>query len=231
VSSMADPPPTDPTDWQIDGEEFLLNPVFEPEQSESPKMVVAVQAPAVAMAPPPQSDEPPPRIDQIIEAMLFIGGPPLTSENASAAVRGLSAEQFHESIRTLQQRYLKQNRPYAIHPQGNGFQLVVKPAFRTIRDRLFGGPREARLSQPALDILSLVAYRQPVTKAEIDAIRGADSGGTLRQLVRLGLVVISRRTADGERVVTYGTTARFLTLFHLTSLDDLPRLGESQRLP
>lgn len=221
---------TDPTDWQIDGEEFLLNPVFEPERQESPKVVVAVQAPAVAMAPPPQSDEPPPRIDQIIEAMLFVGGPPLTADNASAAVRGLSNEQFHDSIRTLQQRYLKQNRPYAIHPQGNGFQLVVKPAFRSVRDRLFGGPREARLSQPALDILSLVAYRQPVTKAEIDAIRGADSGGTLRQLVRLGLVVISRRTSDGERVVTYGTTARFLTLFHLTSLDDLPRLGDAHRM-
>lgn len=224
-------PPTDPGDWQVDGEDFLLNPVFESERPESPKVVVAVQAPAVAMAPPPPPEEPPPRIDQIIEAMLFVGGPPLTAGNASTAVRGLTNDQFQDAIRTLQQRYQKQNRPYAIHPQGNGFQLVVKPAFRSVRDRLFGGPREARLSQPALDILSLVAYRQPVTKAEIDAIRGADSGGTLRQLVRLGLVVISRRTADGERVVTYGTTARFLSLFQLSSLDDLPRLGESQLLP
>lgn len=225
---------TDPGDWQVDGEEFLLDPVFEPvfepERQESPKVVVAVQAPAVAMAPPPQSDEPPPRIDQIIEAMLFVGGPPLTAEQATTAVRGLTAEQFHDAVRTINQTYQRQNRPYSIQPQGGGYQLAVKPQFRSIRDRLMGGPREARLSQPALDILSLVAYRQPVSKAEIDAIRGADSGGTLRQLVRLGLAVMSRKTIDGERHVTYGTTPRFLKLFQLSSLDDLPRLGDAQRI-
>ena len=104
--------------------------------------------------------------------------------------------------------------------------LTVRPAYKNLRERLFGGPREARLSQPALDVLSVVAYRQPVGKAEVDAIRGTDSGATLRQLVRLGLVAVQHRADSAGREVRYGTTPRFLQLFGLDSLDELPRLGD-----
>ena len=106
--------------------------------------------------------------------------------------------------------------------------LHVRPAYRNLRERLFGGPREARLSQPALDVLSVVAYRQPVGKGEVDAIRGTDSGATLRQLVRLGLVVVQHRAEATVREVRYGTTPRFLQVFGLGSLDELPRLGSAE---
>ena len=76
-------------------------------------------------------------------------------------------------------------------------------------------------------MLSLVAYRQPITKGEIDAMRGADSGGIIRQLVRLGLMVVVRRADAEVQAVSYGTTSRFLELFKLQSLDDLPRLGDT----
>lgn len=222
-------PPPDLEEWQIDGEEFLLNPFFEadPEPSQ-PTVVVRQQAPAVAMAPTP--DEPPPSPERIIEAMLFVGGPPLTADRACEALRGLSEDQFRDAVKSLTKKYKVQRRPYSILTQSDGYVLAVKPEFRSIRERLFGGPREARLSQPALDILSLVAYRQPVSKAEIDSLRGADSGGMLRHLVRLGMIAIARRQENGERVVTYGTTPRFLELFQLDSLDDLPRLGEAQSI-
>ena len=107
--------------------------------------------------------------------------------------------------------------------------LVVRPAYRNLRERLFGGPRETRLSQPALDVLSVVAYRQPVGKAEVDAIRGTDSGATLRQLVRLGLVAVQHRADATGREVRYGTTPRFLDVFGLASLDELPRLGDPSK--
>ena len=221
--------PPEPEEWQIDGEEFLLNPVFEPEPEKSqPTVVVRQQAPAVAMAPPPPPDEPPPSPERIVEAMLFVGGPPLTADRACEALRGLSEDQFRDAVKSLTKKYKVQRRPYSILTQSEGYVLAVKPEFRSIRERLFGGPREARLSQPALDILSLVAYRQPVSKAEIDSLRGADSGGMLRHLVRLGMIAIARRQQNGERVVTYGTTPRFLELFQLGSLDDLPRLGVAQ---
>ena len=79
-----------------------------------------------------------------------------------------------------------------------------------------------------MDVLAVVAYRQPVTKQEVDTVRGADSGALLRQLVRRGLVAVYQRPGGAGDEVTYGTTPRFLDLFHLASLDDLPRLGESE---
>ena len=106
---------------------------------------------------------------------------------------------------------------------GSSFAVMVKPQYRAIREKLYGGPKEARLSQPSLDVLSLIAYRQPLTTAEVESLRGADSTGVVRQLVRLGLIVAARGGEDGTK---YGTTARFLELFGLSSLDDLPRLEE-----
>jgi len=225
-----DPPPTAatrdlPERWQVDGEEALH--LAEPETGES----VAIQPGADAPRSPMQkSSDPPPPVERLVEAMLFVGGPPLTAEHARAAVRGLTAEQFREAVDALNRSYRAQGRPYAVRQSGEGFTLAVKPAYRAVREKLFGGPREARLSQPALDVLALVAYRQPVAKAEVDAVRGLDSGAILRQLVRLGLAAVVRRGDAGRRDVAYGTTPRFLDLFGLASPDDLPRLGDTQPL-
>jgi segregation and condensation protein B len=171
----------------------------------------------------------PPSPEQLVEAMLFVGGHPLTAEVACSAVRGLTPERFQVAIDTLNRRYRDQWRPYAIESR-EGFVLVVRPAYRNLRERLFGGPRETRLSQPALDVLSVVAYRQPVGKAEVDAIRGTDSGATLRQLVRLGLIAVQHRADASGREVRYGTTPRFLDVFGLASLDELPRLGDPSQV-
>ena len=88
----------------------------------------------------------------------------------------------------------------------------------------------ARLSAASIDVLALVAYRQPTTKQEIDTLRGTDCGSLLRQLVRRGLVAVLHRGDADRREVTYGTTARFLELFKLRSLDDLPQTQDLQRL-
>jgi segregation and condensation protein B len=227
-----DSPPTAdtrhlPETWQVDGEELLADGGAESVDVEP----VAFQQEACApRSPKAKSSEPPPPAERIVEAMLFVGGPPLTAEHARAAVRGLTAERLREAVDTLNRAYRAQGRPYAVRQTGDGFTLAVKPTFRAVREKLFGGPREARLSQPALDVLALVAYRQPVAKAEIDAVRGADSGSVLRQLVRLGLVAVVRRGDAGRRDVAYGTTPRFLDLFGLTSPEDLPRLGDTQPL-
>ena len=174
----------------------------------------------------PHSDGVPPSPEQIVEALLFVGGPPLTAEAAGSAVRGLTPDAFRAAVDALAAKYRRQARPYAVEARAGGWVLAPLPAYRGVRERLVGGPREARLGQPALDVLSVVAYRQPVAKAEVDAVRGTDSGGVLRQLVRLGLVAVARRAEGGGREVRYGTTPRFLRVFGLASLDDLPRLGD-----
>jgi len=170
----------------------------------------------------------PPSPIQIVEALLFVGGPPLTAEDAADAIRGLGAEQFRGCIEVLNRVYRAQNRPYSVVHGPTGYVLRVSNRFTGIRERLYGGPREARLNQPALDALSLVAYRQPVPKSEIDAARGADSGTVLRQLVRLGLVAVTEAGDSNESA--YETTPRFLEVFRLRDLDDLPELGEPKRV-
>jgi len=93
-------------------------------------------------------------------------------------------------------------------------------------EKVFGGVREARLSTQAIDVLALVAYRQPATKVEIDSLRGAESASLLRQLVRRGLIQVMYRAEAERKEVSYGTTARFLEMFGLQSLDDLPKTQE-----
>ncbi len=226
-----DPFPNLAGEWQLDAE-----PMLEPEPdvvSQEPETKAELLPPASnppsGFRPPP-SEETPPSPEQIIEAMLFVGGHPLTADAVCSAVRGLTREGFTSAIDSLTRRYRQQRRPYAILPRDEGFVLAITPTYRGLRERLFGGPREARLNQPALDVLSVVAYRQPIGKAEVDAIRGTDSGSILRQLVRLGLVAVQHRAEAGIREVRYGTTPRFLKVFGLGSLDELPRLGDTAQV-
>ncbi|MCE9564095.1 MAG: SMC-Scp complex subunit ScpB [Planctomycetes bacterium] len=228
-SPTDDPFPNLAGEWQLDAE-----PVLEPE----PELLPATPEPeSVHLAPPPSAirlppptEETPPSPEQIIEAMLFVGGHPLTADAVCSAVRGVTREGFTTAIDSLTRRYRQQRRPYSILPRDNGFVLAILPVYRRLRERLFGGPREARLNQPALDVLSVVAYRQPIGKAEVDTIRGTDSGSILRQLVRLGLVAVQHRAEAGIREVRYGTTPRFLKVFGLNSLDELPRLGDTAQV-
>jgi segregation and condensation protein B len=172
----------------------------------------------------------PPSPEQLVEAMLFVGGHPLAAEVACRAVRGLTPERFLEAVAHLNRKYRDQRRAYTIEARDGAFVLALRQAYRPLREKLFGGPRETRLSQPALDVLSVVAYRQPVGKSEVDAVRGTDSGSILRQLVRLGLIAVSHRAEADGREVRYGTTPRFLQVFGLGALDELPRLGDPSQV-
>jgi segregation and condensation protein B len=191
----------------------------DPDPGEAPPSGAAV--PEAAVPPPPL---------RIVEALLFVGGPPLTAARACEAVRGLTASQFTQVVDALNQDYKRQGRPYAIQVQEQGYVLALRPRFRPVLEKLYGGNRQARLSPPAIDVLALVAYRQPATKQEIDSLRGAESGALLRQLVRRGLIAVVQRGESSQREVSYGTTPRFLELFGIRNLDDLPRTQDLQKL-
>lgn len=215
--------------WELDAAD-LLNTGNATEKAEPPNQTDAESPVPVPLAEAAVEPDVPPSPLQIIEAMLFVGGPPLKPERACQIIRGLSREQFTEAIEVLNRVYRLQNRPYQVVSAEQGCTLAVRPRFRYLKDRIYGGPREARLTQPALDVLALIAYRQPAVKAEIDSVRGIESGHILRQLVRLGLIAVVHRAEAKQREVAYGTTQRFLELFNLRSLDDLPQTGDVQRL-
>lgn len=185
--------------------------------------------PAAEAAPADEPDTPPPPL-RIIESLLFVGGAPLTAKRAREILRGMTQEQFEDAIRQLNADYRRQARPYSIHPQGAGWALSLRSRYLPLVEKLYGGVREARLSTAAVDVLAVVAYRQPVTKAEVDNFRGADSGALLRQLVRRGLIHVTPLPGAAPKEVAYATTPRFLEMFGLTSLDDLPKTHDLQQL-
>jgi segregation and condensation protein B len=195
---------------------------WEPDVNEDPGVPGVATAPAEAAAPPP--------LPRIVEALLFVGGAPLTPERACETIRGLTPEQFRQAVETLNRAYRQEGRPYRVQAQERGYVLALQSRYRPVLEKLYGTNRAARLSPAAIDVLALVAYRQPATKQEVDSLRGADSGHLLRQLVRRGLLAVVHRGDAAQREVSYGTTARFLELFRLRNLDDLPQTQDLQRL-
>jgi segregation and condensation protein B len=171
-------------------------------------------------------DEAPP-VARLVEALLFVGGGPLTATRAAEVIRGLTAGQLAAAADGLNRLYRRQGRPYRVQTRDGGYELALLPRYRGVQERLYGTERAARLSPAALDVLALVAYRQPATRPELEAQRGADCGAPLRQLLRLGLVSLQR---DAGGAASYATTPRFLTLFNLRSLDDLPRTQDLQQM-
>jgi segregation and condensation protein B len=167
----------------------------------------------------------------ILEAMLFVGHPlnePLTAKHVASLMRGVRADEIEEHIHELNAEYLAEQCPYYIASEGSGYRLTLREEFSDIREQFYGKTKEAKLSQAAIDTLSIVAYHQPIGQVEIDAIRSKPSGGLLNQLVRRGLISLER-TTEKPRKVLYRTTLRFLELFGLESLDDLPRSQEMER--
>lgn len=187
------------------------------------------QTPSAATEGQSMESSAPPPLRRIVEALLFVGGAPLTPERAVEAVRGLTVEEFRTIVGGLNRDYRQQGRPYRIQMRQQGYELALQPRFRSVLDRLYGSTRETRLSAAALDVLALIAYRQPIAKQEVEALRGGESSSALRQLIRLGLIAMQRGEAD-QREVTYRTTSRFLSMFQLGSLDDLPRTQDLQKL-
>ena len=161
----------------------------------------------------------------IFEAMLFVGdgsNRPLSASRAAELMRGVEPEEIPELVRELNADYRTNNCPYEIHGEEGGYRLRLREKFRHIRERFYGKVRQTRLSQAALDILAIVAYRQPLTADAISKLREHPSGGVLNQLVRRQLLRIER-PASKPRKALYYTTDRFLSLFDLDCLDDLPR--------
>jgi segregation and condensation protein B len=161
---------------------------------------------------------------QVIEAALFVGGQPLTAGKLYALLRGaITVEQVPELIDELNTLYAAQERPYEIRLGDGGYRLELRPEYDRLRARVFGqGPREVRLSQDLLEVLALVAYRQPITQDEIEALGKASPGNQLRQLLRRELIQLER-DPEQPKEVRYRTTERFLSVFGLANLSDLPQ--------
>ena len=159
----------------------------------------------------------------VVETLLFVGSidsQPLPSAKAAELMRGVTPGDVAELVNELNARYRSNGCPYKIVSDGGGYRLTLRKAFHAVRNKFYGKVREAKLSQAAVDTLAIVAYRQPLTSEQVTQLRGTPSGHLLTQLTRRQLLSVER--VEGSRQVLYRTSERFLELFGLDSLDDLP---------
>lgn len=167
----------------------------------------------------------------ILEAILFVGHPsgePLTSQQISGLMRGVIPSEVDDLVGQLNEAYAAEGAVYTILSVGPGYRLQLREEYAGLRDKFLGRVKEARLSQATVDILAIVAYKQPIAQAEVDRLRGKPSGGLLSQLVRRDLLQVEHAGRKGAKSV-YTTTPRFLDLFGLDSLADLPQSQEDAR--
>ncbi len=164
-----------------------------------------------------------------LEAVLFLAREPLSTRRLAQLTGLADGTEARTLLRRLNRLYDGGGSAFRAEEVGGGYQLLSRDQFGSWLRRLYPSPVETRLSGPALETLAVVAYRQPVLKAEIDGVRGVDCGEILRQLMDRDLVRMTGRAHELGRPYLYGTTKRFLRLFGMRSLDDLPRAAELRR--
>jgi len=179
-------------------------------------------------------------LSRIIEALLFTAQKPLSIRELTEAIKGAETEdeltpnefarvREAEVVAALQQlkiECIEQQRAFQVNEKADGWQLVTDPKYAQWVRQLFPAPRPTRLSAPALETLAIIAYRQPIIRADVEAVRGVNIDGVLQTLMERGLVKIAGRAEIPGRPLLYETTQFFLDHFGLRSLDELPNVEE-----
>jgi segregation and condensation protein B len=165
-----------------------------------------------------------------IEALVFVSGSPLSPAKLKGIFEEASAEQIQEQVRLLQQEYIERGSGLMLAEVAGGYQLATRPEhFGWVR-KFKSVKVSSRLSKPALETLAIVAYKQPITRSEVEAIRGVNIGGLMRNLMERHLVkIVGKKDVPGKPML-YGTTPEFLQYFGLNDLSALPTLKEFQEL-
>ena len=165
----------------------------------------------------------------IVEAVLMTSDAPVTPGRLEAVVKGVKGSQLRRAVKELNESYREGGHAMTIAEIAGGYQVVTlkefAPWLRKFHDR-----GHVRLSQAALETLAIVAFKQPVTRLEVDNLRGVDSAGVVRNLLELDLVRIVGRSEGIGRPMLFGTTRHFMTHFGLRSLADLPKPKELEEL-
>jgi segregation and condensation protein B len=159
-----------------------------------------------------------------LEAALFLTDEPLTTRKLSTVAEIADSREVKKLLARLKDRYAVDGSPFQIEEVAGGYQLLTLARYQPWLSRMRRHTILARLSPPALETLTIIAYRQPIVRAEIENIRGVQVGEMLTQLMEKGLIKIVGRQESLGRPVLYGTTKQFLQRFGLNSLKDLPKV-------
>ena len=196
------------------------NPESQPAEPQTVQGEIAPQTDALSDPELLQSED----LKQLVETLLFITDRPVKPSRLAEVIENTDARRVREVILALQTEYNERKSAIQIVEVGGGFQMATKPEFGRWVRRLYNEKMTTRLSNAALETLAIVAYKQPITRAEMEGIRGVDVAGPLEKLLDRGLVrVVGKRDTIGRPMV-YGTTDEFLRTFGLNKISELPDL-------
>jgi len=166
--------------------------------------------------------------ESVVEAVLFASDEPLTADRLANIV-GTSVKQIRRHIKNLNDKYKAHNNAFRIEQIAGGFQMLTLSPYNHWLKKLLRVRGMSKLSPAALETLAIIAYKQPVIRADIEAIRGVAVGEIIRALCYKGLVKIVGRAEVLGRPMLYGTTRKFLEIFGLNTLKDLPKIEELKK--
>jgi segregation and condensation protein B len=165
-----------------------------------------------------------------LEAILFVSGDPLPLKRIQEALEGEEKPVVLEAMEALSESYREEGRGIQIVEIAGGYQIVTKPAYTPFIKRLEKIKAPTKLSKSALEALAVIAYKQPVTRGEVEAIRGVDSSNVVRTLLEKRIIRIVGRKEGLGRPMLYGTTLDFLQFFGMRDLSQLPALKDFKEL-
>jgi len=161
-----------------------------------------------------------------IEALIFASDKPITLEQIKKVLGNLDYASINKIIEELKTDYQTQNRGMRIIEIAGGFQMITSTNFTSFLKKLFKSRYSEKLSKPALESLAIIAYKQPLTKSEIESLRNVNVDGIMKSLVDKNLIRICGRKKVPGRPFVFGTTREFLEHFGLKSLADLPKIED-----
>lgn len=168
-------------------------------------------------------------MESVVEAILFASDEPLTAARLVNVVETGSVKQIRQCVKNLNKKYAAGNCAFRIEEIAGGYQMMTLPPYNHWLKKLLRVRKDSKLTQASLETLAIIAYKQPIIRADVEAIRGVASGEVIRNLMYKGLVKIVGRAEAIGRPMLYGTTRKFLDVFGLNSLKDLPRVEELKR--
>lgn len=170
-----------------------------------------------------------PTVESVLEAILFASDEPLSAARLADIAEIGSLKLLGRNIENLNNKYKANNSAFRIEQIAGGYQMLTLSVYNPWLRKLVRVRSDSKLTPAALEALAIIAYKQPVIRADIEAIRGVSSGEVIRSLVYKGLVKILGRAEVLGRPMLYGTTRRFLQVFGLNSLKDLPKVEELKK--
>ena len=176
-----------------------------------------------------QEDKNEPTIESVIEAVLFASDEPVMAARLADIADVGSVRELRRYIAALNEKYRANNNAFRIEEIAGGFQMLTLSVYNSWLKKLLRARAEGKLSQAALETLAIIAYKQPVIRVDVEAIRGVGCGEMIRSLMYKGLVKIIGRAQILGRPMLYGTTRKFLEVFGLRSLKDLPKIEELKK--